>query len=119
MVPQRSGLILTLTGPAGRVAQPLSGGFGVACAAIEPLSRALAAELGPHGVRVVCLQPGGMPETPNVQQSFAEHAGAAAAPSSTSCVWRRSRTLPPFRRLEQAHGSRGGRRVASPSAGVR
>jgi Enoyl-(Acyl carrier protein) reductase len=34
-----------------------AGGFGVACAAIEGLSRTLAAELGPHGVRVVDLPP--------------------------------------------------------------
>jgi NAD(P)-dependent dehydrogenase (short-subunit alcohol dehydrogenase family) len=77
MLRRRSGVILTLTGPAGRIAQPLSAGFGVACAAIEALTRGLAAELGPHGIRVVCLQPGGMPETPNVRQSFAEHAAGA------------------------------------------
>ncbi len=33
------------------------GGFGVACAAIEGLSRTLAGELSPQGVRVVCLRP--------------------------------------------------------------
>ena len=36
---------------------PLTGGFGVACAAIEGLSRTLAGELSPQGVRVVCLRP--------------------------------------------------------------
>ena len=33
-----------------------TGGFGSACAAIEDLSRALAGEVGPRGVRVVCLR---------------------------------------------------------------
>jgi 3-oxoacyl-[acyl-carrier protein] reductase len=74
MAEQQSGVILTLSGPGGRTATPLSGGFGVACAAIEGLSRTLAAELAPYGVRVICLEPGGIPETPNVQKSFAEHA---------------------------------------------
>lgn len=40
-----------------------TGGFGVACAAIEEFSRSLAAELGPAGVRVVCLRPDALPET--------------------------------------------------------
>ena len=40
-----------------------SGGFGVACAAVEEFTRALAGEVGPHGVRVVCLRPDALPET--------------------------------------------------------
>lgn len=40
-----------------------SGGFGVACAAAEEFTRALAGEVGPHGVRVVCLRPDALPET--------------------------------------------------------
>ena len=57
MVPKRSGVILTLSASPARLAIPLTGGFGVACAAIEGLSRTLAAELSPHGVRVICLRP--------------------------------------------------------------
>jgi NAD(P)-dependent dehydrogenase (short-subunit alcohol dehydrogenase family) len=41
----------------------LTGGFSTACAAIEGLSRSLAGELGPHGIRVVCLRPDAIPET--------------------------------------------------------
>jgi 3-oxoacyl-[acyl-carrier protein] reductase len=40
-----------------------TGGFGVACGAIEALTKQLAAELGPRGVRVVCLRPDALPET--------------------------------------------------------
>ena len=37
-------------------------GFGVACAAVEALSRHLAGELGPRGIRVVCLRSDAIPE---------------------------------------------------------
>jgi putative NADH-flavin reductase len=46
----------TITASPARLAIALTGGFGVACAAIEGLSRTLAAELGPQGVRVVCMR---------------------------------------------------------------
>jgi 3-oxoacyl-[acyl-carrier protein] reductase len=57
MVTRRSGVILTLTASPARLAIAHTGGFGVACAAIEGLTRTLAAELGPEGVRVVCIKP--------------------------------------------------------------
>jgi hypothetical protein len=41
----------------------LTGGFGTACAAIEALSRSLAGEPGPQGIRVVCLRSDAIPET--------------------------------------------------------
>ncbi|KXK63416.1 hypothetical protein AWW66_03665 [Micromonospora rosaria] len=62
MVAQRSGVIVTLSTSAARAPMP-SGGFGVACAGIEALSRELAGEVGPFGVRVVCLRPDAIPET--------------------------------------------------------
>jgi 3-oxoacyl-[acyl-carrier protein] reductase len=57
MAKARSGVILTLSASPARLAIASTGGFGVACAAIEGLSRTLAAELSPHGVRVVCIRP--------------------------------------------------------------
>jgi 3-oxoacyl-[acyl-carrier protein] reductase len=63
MVKDRSGVILTLSASPARLAIAMTGGFGVACAAVEGLSRTLAAELGPHGVRVVCLRPHRIGET--------------------------------------------------------
>jgi 3-oxoacyl-[acyl-carrier protein] reductase len=56
MVRAHKGVILTITASPARLAIALTGGFGVACAAIEGLSRTLAAELSPQGVRVVCLR---------------------------------------------------------------
>jgi 3-oxoacyl-[acyl-carrier protein] reductase len=57
MVQKRSGVILTLSASPARLAIASTGGFGVACAAIEGLTRTLAAELSPQGVRVVCIRP--------------------------------------------------------------
>ena len=42
---------------------PGVGGLQVAFGALESLRRRLACELGPHGIRVVTLQTGGIPET--------------------------------------------------------
>jgi 3-oxoacyl-[acyl-carrier protein] reductase len=62
MMRQRSGVILTLSTPGALMADGVASGFGVACAAIEGLSRQLAGELGPYGIRVVCLRPDGIPD---------------------------------------------------------
>ena len=65
MIRQRSGVILTFGGAGGRdpIRDYTSGGFQVALGAIDVLRRQLAVELGPHGIRVVTLQSGGVPET--------------------------------------------------------
>jgi 3-oxoacyl-[acyl-carrier protein] reductase len=52
----RSGTILTLSASPASLAIGGAGGFAAACAAIEALTRTFAAELGPAGVRVVCLR---------------------------------------------------------------
>jgi 3-oxoacyl-[acyl-carrier protein] reductase len=66
MIPRRSGVILAFGGPGDRGA-PLRdyylGGTQVAFDAIEAIRRQLAVELGPHGIRVVTLESGGVPET--------------------------------------------------------
>ncbi len=42
-------------------------------AAIEGLCRQLAGELGPLGIRVVCLRSAGSPDAPGVQEAFELH----------------------------------------------
>ncbi|HSA66952.1 MAG TPA: SDR family oxidoreductase [Methyloceanibacter sp.] len=75
MAQNGSGVMLTITaGPPEAVAY--IGGFGPACGAIEGLWRGLAAELGPRGVRVICLRSAGSPDTPDVQLTFELHAKA-------------------------------------------
>jgi NAD(P)-dependent dehydrogenase (short-subunit alcohol dehydrogenase family) len=76
MIDQRSGVIVTITASPSRTAVPLMGGMAPAWAAIEALSRGLAAELGPHGIRVVCLNAAGMPETPQLSEVYGLHADA-------------------------------------------
>ena len=72
MIRQGSGVILTFGGAGGRdpIRDYLSGGFQVylggfqvALGALDVLRRQLGVELGPHGIRVVTLQSGGVPET--------------------------------------------------------
>jgi 3-oxoacyl-[acyl-carrier protein] reductase len=87
MIRQGSGVILTFGGAGGRDPirdytsggfQVYLGGFQVALGAIDVLRRQLASELGPHGIRVVTLQSGGVPETTRedwreaITQSFVE-----------------------------------------------
>jgi 3-oxoacyl-[acyl-carrier protein] reductase len=61
MIPRKSGAILMMTTTPDRRGIPLVGAFGVACAAIEAFSHTLAAELGPQGIRVLCLRSSGSP----------------------------------------------------------
>lgn len=77
MVEKGCGVLLTITAPTAREATPHIGGFGVACSAIEGLWRTLAAEVGPLGVRLVCLRSAGSPDTPDLQKMFRAHAEAA------------------------------------------
>jgi 3-oxoacyl-[acyl-carrier protein] reductase len=75
MITQRSGVVLMITATPARMAFPLTGSFGVECAAVEGLCRSLASELGPHGVRVVCLRSAGSPDTPGIDGVFDLHGG--------------------------------------------
>ncbi len=59
MARQRSGVVLSLTATPAGIGYPMVGGFGPACCAVEAFSTSLAAELGPHGVRVVNIRSGG------------------------------------------------------------
>ena len=61
MIRQGSGVILMFGGYGDPV--PNVGGLQVAFGAVEALRRGLARELGPHGIRVLTLQTGGIPET--------------------------------------------------------
>ena len=76
MVEQRSGVILMHTPEPARIGAALVGGMGPAWAAMEALCRSLSAELGPHGVRTVCLRTTGIPETETIDIVFGLHAKA-------------------------------------------
>jgi NAD(P)-dependent dehydrogenase (short-subunit alcohol dehydrogenase family) len=77
-----SGVIVTLTALPGRLPTRLIGGAAPAWAAVEAFSRSLALEVGPAGVRVVCLRSHAIPETPLIEANFATAAAAAGVPTS-------------------------------------
>jgi NAD(P)-dependent dehydrogenase (short-subunit alcohol dehydrogenase family) len=76
MIPNRSGVIMTVTAIPGRTGTPLQGGYPPAMAAKEALTRGLSAELAPQGIRVVGLRPHGIPETSTLKEAFAPRAKA-------------------------------------------
>jgi NAD(P)-dependent dehydrogenase (short-subunit alcohol dehydrogenase family) len=78
-----AGVILGLTAQVARKPYTGSGGFGVACAAMEGLWRQLAIELGPRGVRLITLRSSGSPDTPGVAAAVAQHARAAGVSVET------------------------------------
>ncbi len=62
MIRQGRGVILALSTPGSVLPGPGFMGYGVACAALEAMTRHLAGELGAHGVRAVCLRADAIPE---------------------------------------------------------
>jgi NAD(P)-dependent dehydrogenase (short-subunit alcohol dehydrogenase family) len=77
MIPQKSGVIMTVTALPARIGTPLNGGYGPAQAAKEALTRDLSHELAPQGIRVVGLRPHGMPETGTMRDVFEVKAEAS------------------------------------------
>jgi NAD(P)-dependent dehydrogenase (short-subunit alcohol dehydrogenase family) len=84
MAAQGSGTILTFSSGAARVVVPGSLGYGTACVAVEALTRRLAVELGPSGVRVVCLRPHAVADGPAHGSSAGVHFGRRAAAAGLS-----------------------------------
>jgi len=84
MTARRSGVILTLSTAGARFARPGNLGFGTTCAAIEQMTQRLAAELGPSGVRVVCLRPTAIADAPASGSFTGEVFAPLAAASGVS-----------------------------------
>jgi NAD(P)-dependent dehydrogenase (short-subunit alcohol dehydrogenase family) len=77
MIPNRSGVIMTVTALHSRTGIPLVGGYGPAMAAKEALTRELSAEFASQGIRVVGLRPQAMPETSTIKEAFEPRAKAS------------------------------------------
>ena len=82
MSAQGSGVIVTLTAVPGRMPANLIGGSAPAWAAVEAFSRSLALEVGPAGIRVVCLRAHAIPQTPLIEENFATASAAAGLTSA-------------------------------------
>lgn len=91
MIERGSGVIFTVKPPAEGTA--LASGFGAACAAVDSISRTLAAEVGPHGVRALILQPNALPESEALQASFAQYARGAGTTAEDAIAQLASTTL--------------------------
>jgi NAD(P)-dependent dehydrogenase (short-subunit alcohol dehydrogenase family) len=77
MIPNKSGVIMTVTTLHSRTGVPFVGGYGPAMAAKEALTRDLSAELAPQGIRVVGLRPQAMPEAHKITEAFEARAKAS------------------------------------------
>ena len=70
MTAQGAGSIVTLSASLTGDFVPLMTGISAACGAVEAMTRSLAGELGPHGVRVNCVRAGGMRDTRTIQETM-------------------------------------------------
>lgn len=82
---QRAGHVLNVTSVAGLVGFPASGYYAATKHAVEGFSDALAAEAGPLGIKVTCIEPGpfrtdwagrSLIQTPSTIPDYGETAGA-------------------------------------------
>ena len=77
MIPNKSGVIMTVSAVHSREGIPMVGGYGPAQAVKEALTRDLSAELAPHGIRAVGLRPQAMAEeTRTIKDAFEVRAKA-------------------------------------------
>lgn len=70
MIPNGSGVIMTVTALPARMGTRLNGGYGPAQAAKEAMTRDLSAEFAPRGIRVVGLRPHAIPDTTTMREVF-------------------------------------------------
>lgn len=84
---QGAGVILTLSTPSARLTGRGFLGNGVASAAIEAFSRILAGELGPDGVRVVCIRPHAIPASLGTSHATEAFTGMAERAGTTADEW--------------------------------
>ncbi len=83
MFTQGSGAIIFLTGSPARPHLTGTTAIGAAFGAVENLTRTMAIELGPAGVRVVCLRTAANPDSRTIQETgelFAKATNGAADP---------------------------------------
>jgi NAD(P)-dependent dehydrogenase (short-subunit alcohol dehydrogenase family) len=81
---QRGGVLISVVAPAAHMAMAGHVGHIVACAGVEACTRALAAELGPRNVRVVCVRSHAIPEALRLGSYTTDLLGSKAAGAGLS-----------------------------------
>jgi 3-oxoacyl-[acyl-carrier protein] reductase len=101
MIAQGAGVVMTITaGQPVRQGAPGVGSFGVVCAAKEGFARQLSTELGPYGVRSICLRSSGSVEAPGLQEVLRVAAeGSGLTPDDVAREWAKGIALRRFTRL--------------------
>jgi 3-oxoacyl-[acyl-carrier protein] reductase len=74
MMRRGHGSIVTLCATLSGIAAPYMAGISAECGAIEVMTRSLAGEFGPAGVRVNCVRGSAMSETRTIRETSAEQA---------------------------------------------
>lgn len=80
MQTQSEGTILLLTAAASRSKIPSLAAFSAACAAIEAMTRVMAAEWGGDGIKVICICSGALMETQRISGWIDAHAKNSGIP---------------------------------------
>ena len=80
MTTHTPGTIITLTASLSRIKAPFMAGITAACTGIEGLTRSLAAEFGPNGIKVICLNPTALVDTRTIEETNAANAQTAGIP---------------------------------------
>lgn len=83
MAPRRRGAVVTLSATLSGMTATHMAGIAAACSAVEAMTRALAGELGPHGIRVNCVRGSAMPETRTIQETVAGLVALGVTPPMT------------------------------------
>ena len=90
MAERGHGSVVTLSATLSGMAAAHMANLSAACGAVEALTRSLAGELGPSGIRVNCVRAGAMPETRTIAETGAGQAAITGAAPDFG--------LPPLRR---------------------
>jgi NAD(P)-dependent dehydrogenase (short-subunit alcohol dehydrogenase family) len=81
MVEQGHGAIVTFSATLSGMTPVNMAGITATCGAVEALTRALAGDFGPHGVRVNGVRGSAMPATRTIQETFAGQTALMGEPS--------------------------------------
>jgi 3-oxoacyl-[acyl-carrier protein] reductase len=81
-----TGSIVMISAALAALHSPQMAGISAACGAIEAMTRSLAAEFGPSGIRVNCVRASAMPETRTIRETMAAGTALGERPAARTNV---------------------------------